>query len=271
MVDQDVLRRNNVSTFGAEARPIMFAHGFGCDQLIWRLVTPVVAHDHQVVLFDFVGAGNSRRDAYSITRYNGLGGYAQDVLDVCAALGLSGITFIGHSISGMIGMLAALREPQRFARMIMIGSSPRYINDLPDYIGGFERAEIEGLLDLMERNYDDWASFLAPLAMRNEDRPELAGELMDNFRANDASIMRQFAEVTFFSDNRRLLSQLAVPTLLLQAADDMIVPPQVADYLHRHIAGSTMRQMQASGHYPQLSAPEETRHLIREYLSAMEA
>jgi sigma-B regulation protein RsbQ len=270
MGTQDVLLRNNVRVFGAGPRPIIFAHGFGCDQTIWRLVTPAVAGDHRVVLFDYVGAGGSQRDAYSAERYGSLDGYAQDVLDICAALDLADITFVGHSISGMVGVLAALRAPERFARLIMIGASPRYLNDPPDYVGGFEQAEIEGLLELMERNYDDWAGFMAPLAMRNDDRPELAGELMDRLQSADASIMREFAALTFFSDNRELLPRLAAPALILQTTDDIIVPPEVAAYMYRRLPRGTLMMMQASGHYPQLSAPEETSRLIREYLASTE-
>ena len=202
---QAIWARHHVTEMGAGTPVIVLAHGFGCDQRMWRLVAPAFADDYRLVLFDYVGAGGSQRGAYSAERYGSLGGYAQDVLDICAALDLSDITLVGHSVSGMIGMLAALRAPERFARLIMIGASPRYLNDPPDYVGGFERAEIEGLLDLMERNYDDWAGFLAPLAMRNEERPELAGELIGRFQAADALIMHRFATIIFFSDNRQIV------------------------------------------------------------------
>lgn len=268
MMTEDILLRNNVTVRGSGERTLVFAHGMGCDQRIWSLVEPGFAADHRVVCFDYVGAGGSQRAAYDAERYADLGGYAQDVLEIARALDLREMVFVGHSISGMIGLLAAIQAPEHFGHLIMIGASARYINDPPDYIGGFDRAEIEGLLDLMERNYSDWASFLAPIVMRNADRPGLASDLRDFFMAADTTIMRQFAEVTFLSDNRASLPRLRVPALLLQTQDDVIVAPEAARYLNQHLPGSALRQLQASGHYPQLSAPGELAQVIRDYLAA---
>ncbi|HEX6607021.1 MAG TPA: alpha/beta hydrolase [Chloroflexia bacterium] len=265
---QDILTRNNVRVFGNGTQPMMFAHGFGCDQNMWRFVAPAFADDYRVVLFDYVGSGRSQRTAYDPERYGDLGGYAQDVLDICAALDLHDVIFVGHSVSSMIGLLAATRDPAHFARLIMIGPSPRYINDPPEYVGGFERADIEGLLDLMDKNYLGWANFLAPLIMQNPDHPELAGELEQSFCSTDPVTARRFAEATFFADNRRDLARSPVPALILQCVEDAIAPREVGEYVHRHLPGSTLYMMQATGHCPHLSHPDETVSAIKAYLVA---
>jgi sigma-B regulation protein RsbQ len=266
-LDHAILKRNNVQILGAGAPTMMFGHGFGCDQTIWRFVTPDFVERHRVVLFDYVGSGGSNERAYSAGRYNDLRGYTQDVLEICEALDLRELIFVGHSISGMIGILATLAAPERFSHLIMIGSSPCYINDPPDYVGGFEREEIAGLLDLMEKNYNGWAGFLAPLAMKNAERPELAQELEAQFLASDHEIARRFAEVTFSIDARQEVGLASLPTLILQTADDMIVPPEVATFLRRSMPASTLHIMRATGHYPQVSHPAETSRAIREYLT----
>jgi sigma-B regulation protein RsbQ len=189
------------------------------------------------------------------------------VLDICAALDLQDVIFVGHSVSSMVGVLAANREPERFSRLVMVGPSPRYIND-HEYVGGFERADIEGLLDLMDKNYIGWANFLAPVIMKNEDRPELTRELNESFCSTDPKITRRFAETTFFSDNRKDLSQLRVPSLIMQCAEDAIAPVEVGSYLHRVLPQSTLRLMKATGHCPHISHPEETIEAIRSYLAA---
>lgn len=263
----DVLARNNVRVFGHGRQPLMFAHGFGCDQKMWRFVTPAFEQDYRIVLFDYVGSGKSDLGAWDPDRYATLDGYARDVLEIIAALDLHDVIFVGHSVSSMVGVLAANREPERFSRLVMIGPSPRYINDT-DYVGGFERADIEGLLDLMDRNYIGWASFLAPVVMKNEDRPELAGELNDSFCSTDPKITRRFAEATFFADNRADLPHLRVPALIMQCSEDAIAPVEVGNYLHRAIPRSTLRVMKATGHCPHLSHPEETIEAIRSYLAA---
>lgn len=267
---RQVLARHNVNLLGSGTTPMLFAAGFGCDQTMWRFVTPAFTERYRVVLFDYLGVGQSDRQAYDHERYDDLGGYAGDVLDICAALDLHDVVFVGHSISGMIGALASLQAPERFARLIMISSSACYLNAPPDYCGGFDRAAIEELLELMERNYAGWSSFLAPLAMKNAGRPELAQELEASFGASDPTILRQFAAVTFLSDNRQILPRVSVPSLLLQCLDDIIVPQAAADYLHRHLRHSSLRQLHAIGHYPHLSNPDEMVGLIQAYLASQQ-
>ena len=262
----DVWGRNHVQVTGEGTRPMMFAHGFGCDQNMWRFVAPAFMRDYRGVLFDYVGAGRSDLRAYSPERYGDLRGYAQDVLEICEALDLRDLTFVGHSVSAMIGVLAAIRAPERFARLILLAPSPRYINDPPAYVGGLERREVEGLLDMMDRNYLGWAQLLAPQIMQNPERPELAGELASSFCSTDPVIARQFARVTFFSDNRRDLARIPVPSLILQCSDDLLAPTSVGEYMHRSAPNSTLRVMQATGHCPHLSDPAETIALMREYL-----
>jgi sigma-B regulation protein RsbQ len=263
----DVLVRNNVKVAGHGTQPMLFAHGFGCDQNMWRFVAPAFADDYKLVLFDYVGSGKSDLSAYDAERYAKLDGYAQDVLDVIHALELRDVVFVGHSVSAMVGVLAARQEPARFANLVMIGPSPRYLNDPPDYAGGFERSDIEGLLDTMDKNYIGWANYLGPAIMANADRPELGQELTESFCSTDPVIARRFAEATFFADNRRDLAELRVPSLILQCSEDIIAPNEVGEYVHRALPGSTLRLMQATGHCPHMSAPEETIALIREYIS----
>ena len=264
---QSILARNNVKMFGKGTQPMMFAHGFGCDQNMWRFVTPSFENDYKIVLFDYVGAGKSDLRAYSTERYGDLNGYAQDVLDICAALNLKDVIFVGHSVSSVIGMLTSIREPRRFDHLILVSPSPRYINDLPDYVGGFERADIEALLDMMEKNYIGWASFLTPAIMKNPDRPELTLELQESFCSTDPLTARQFAEVTFLSDNRSDLPKVPVPSLIMQCSDDAIAPLEVGNYLHRQLPESTLCVMKAAGHCPHMSHPEETIRIIKEYLT----
>ena len=261
----DVLSRNNVTVFGKGEQPLMFAHGFGCDQNMWRFVTPAFEDEYKIVLFDYVGAGKSDVSAYDSDRYSDLNGYAQDILDICRALDLRNVVLVGHSVSSVVGVLAAIKEPDRFAHLVMVGPSPRYIND-EGYVGGFEREEIEGLLETMEKNYIGWANFLAPAIMKNEYRPELSAELEESFCSTDPTIARQFAEVTFFADNRQDLPKLRVPSLILQCSDVMIAPEDVGRFMHQNTPGSTLRLMEATGHCPHMSAPEETIRLIQEYL-----
>jgi sigma-B regulation protein RsbQ len=246
---------------------MLFAHGFGCDQNMWRFVTPAFQDDYRIVLFDYVGAGKSDIAQYDRERYSSLEGYAQDVLDVVRALDLHDVIFVGHSVSSMIGVLAANQEPGRFSRLVMVGPSPRYINDAPDYVGGFERADIEGLLETMDKNYIGWANFLAPAIMKNPERPELSAELEASFCSTDPVIARNFAEATFFADNRADLADVRVPSLIMQCSDDMIAPRAVGDYLRVALPDSTLRVMTATGHCPHMSHPEETIAVIREYLA----
>jgi sigma-B regulation protein RsbQ len=267
-MSKDVLKRNNVTVFGRGSQTMMFAHGFGCDQNMWRFVTPAFEDDFQIVLFDYVGAGKSDVRSYIPERYSSLQGYAQDVLEVCEALNLTNIIFVGHSVSGMIGLLAAIEQPSHFSELIMVGPSPCYLNK-DNYVGGFEQDDIEGLLETMEKNYIGWANFLAPQIMKNEDRPELGQELTESFCSTDPVIARQFARATFLSDNRNDLHKLKTPSLILQCSDDLIAPLDVGNFLHKHLANSTLRVMNAKGHCPHMSNPEETISLIKNYLSVI--
>ena len=262
----NVLQRNNVRVSGRGTQPILFAHGFGCDQNMWRFVVPAFEDDYRIVLFDYVGSGKSDLSAYDSERYSTLAGYAQDVLDICEALDLRDVIFVGHSVSSMVGVLAANRAPERFSRLIMVGPSPRYIND-EGYVGGFERADIEGLLDLMDRNYIGWANFLAPVIMKNDERPELTKELEESFCSTDPKITRAFAETTFFADNRADVVGVRVPSLILQCSEDAIAPVEVGNYLHRTMPESTLRLLKATGHCPHVSHPEETVEAIKSYLA----
>jgi sigma-B regulation protein RsbQ len=222
--------------------------------------------DFRIVLFDYVGSGQSDKKAYNPERYASLDGYAEDVIEICEALQLQDVIFVGHSVSSMIGLLAAARQPDLFRQLIMVGPSPCYIND-ESYRGGFERADIEELLETMEKNYIGWANFLAPQIMNNPDRPELGDELSSSFCSTDPVIARQFAQATFFSDNRKDLKKIKTPSLILQCTDDMIAPREVGEYLSNNLENSTLRFMDATGHCPHMSHPDETITLIREYLS----
>jgi len=266
----DVLRRNNVKTFGRGNQPMLFAHGFGCDQNMWRLVTGAFEDNYRIVLFDYVGSGKSDVAAYDAKKYATLDGYARDLLDVIHALDLRDIIFVGHSVSSMIGVLAANEEPDRFAHLILIGPSPRYINE-GTYVGGFERKDIEGLFEMMDRNFIGWANFLAPAVMKNPDRPELAEELNASFCSTDPVIARRFAEATFLADNRADLARVTTPSLVLQCADDTIAPDAVGEYVSAQMRNSTLRRMRATGHCPHMSHPEETVALIEEYLASARA
>ena len=234
---------------------MLFAHGFGCDQNMWRFITPAFENDYKIVLFDYAGSGKSDLRAYDERRYSELEGYAQDVLEICSALDLHDVIFVGHSVSSIIGVLAAVKEPKRFERLIMIGPSPRYINDTA-YVGGFERADIEGLLDMMDKNFMGWASYLAPLIMQNADNPQYTKELEESFCSTDPRIARKFAEATFFADNRADLEALRVPALIMQCSDDVIAPLAVGQYTHQALPGSAFKLMKATGHCPHVSHPQ---------------
>jgi sigma-B regulation protein RsbQ len=245
---------------------MMFAHGFGCDQNMWRFVAPAFAATHRIVLFDHVGAGTSDTAAYDFTKYASLDGYVQDVLEICDELDLTDVVFVGHSVSAMVGVLAAVRAPDRFGCLVLIGPSPRYVDD-EGYTGGFSRADIDDLLASLENNYLGWSSAMAPAIVGNPERPELGEELTNSFCRADPAIARQFAQVTFLSDNRADLARLRVPALVLQCSDDLIAPEAVGRYVHRHLTGSTLRLLKARGHCPNLSAPAETVAAIQDFVA----
>jgi sigma-B regulation protein RsbQ len=262
------VERNNVTVHGdPEDPPMIFAHGFGCDQNMWRHVWPAFAQDHRVVLFDHVGAGGSDASAYDRERYGTLQGYADDVLDICRELDLHDVVFVGHSVSAMVGVLAAAADPARFARLVLVGPSPRYIDD-EGYEGGFTREDIEGLLESLDSNYLGWSSQMAPLIMGNDERPGLGEELTNSFCRADPEIAAHFARVTFLSDNREDLANVHTPSLVLQCSHDVIAPEPVGEYVARRLSGSTLVRLNATGHCPNLSAPEETVAAIRAFLAA---
>jgi sigma-B regulation protein RsbQ len=262
----DVMVRHNVRTFGHGSVPMMFAHGFGCDQNMWRFITPAFERDYRIVLFDYLGHGQSDASAYDPARYRTLDGYASDVLAICAALDIRHGIFVGHSVSAMVGALASIREPDRFNRLVMIGPSPRYVND-GDYAGGFSRGDIDELLQSLESNYLGWSSAMAPVIMGRDDRPELGQELTNSFCRTDPAIARQFARVTFLSDNREDLPRVPVRTLVLQCSSDVIAPDAVGAYVHDRLPDSVLVRMQATGHCPNLSAPAETVEAVKAFLA----
>ncbi|MFD9162726.1 alpha/beta fold hydrolase [Streptomyces sp. NPDC059558] len=262
----DILRRNNVKVSGSPGRPVvMLAHGFGCDQNMWNLVTPALAEDYQVVLFDYVGSGGSDPSAWSAERYGSLHGYARDVVEVCEALDLRDVAFVGHSVSAMIGVHAAAAAPERFSSMVMVGPSPCYIDD-DTYRGGFSAEDIEELLQSLESNYLGWSAVMAPVIMANPERPELGDQLANSFCATDPAVARVFARTTFLSDSRADLKSVTVPTLVLECSQDVIAPREVGSYVHSAVVGSRLVTLDATGHCPQLSAPEATASAIRTFL-----
>ena len=262
----DVLLRNNVTVAGnPSGRPMLFAHGFGCDKNMWRFVAPAFEARYRTVLFDYVGAGSSDLKAYDPQRYATLDGYARDVLEICEALDLRDAVFVGHSVSAMVGVLAALAAPEWFGALILVAPSPRYIDD-GDYVGGFTEQDIQELLASLDSNYLGWSSAMAPVIVGNPDRPELGLELTESFCRTDPEIQKRFARVTFMSDNREDLARVAVPTLVLQCSDDVIAPDPVGEYVHRNLPGSELVKLRATGHCPNLSAPEETAAAIARFL-----
>jgi sigma-B regulation protein RsbQ len=245
---------------------MLFAHGFGCDQNMWRYVAPAFEDEYRVVLFDHVGAGRSDLSAYDRIKYSSLDGYAADILELCRELELHDVIFVGHSVSAMMGILAAAAEPDRFRQLVLVGPSPRYLND-DAYVGGFTREDIDGLLESLESNYLGWSGAMAPTIMGNLDRPELAEELTNSFCRTDPAIAKHFARVTFLSDNRSDLGRVDIPTLVLQTREDVIAPIQVGEYVERALPQGELVVLNATGHCPNLSAPEQTIAAIKAFLS----
>jgi sigma-B regulation protein RsbQ len=266
-MSDDVLGRHAVQVTGnRDGQPMVFAHGFGCDQTLWRFVAPAFEQDFRIVTFDYVGAGRSDRSAYDPQRYATLDGYAADILAICRALELEDVVLVGHSVSAIVAILASIAEPERFSDLLLITPSPRYLDDPPDYRGGFSRADIDGLLQMLDVNAIGWASFLAPIVMGNPDRPELTTDLEATFCSIDPVMARQFAEVTFLGDNRVDLAKVSTPSLIVQCANDAVAPMEVGDYMHRHLARSAIKVINATGHCPHVSHPAETIAAMREHL-----
>ena len=262
-----IFQRHNIHVVGSGSKTILFAHGYGCDQMMWRFLLPAFQDDYRLVLFDYVGAGKSDLSQYNRRKYGNLDGYADDVLEIVDAVGGSPVIFVGHSVSAMIGVIAANRRPTAFERLILVAPSPRYIDD-EDYIGGFSRQDVEALVRTLDENHLGWSRAMAPVIMKNEDRPELASELAESFCRTDPEVAKHFARVTFLSDNRADLRHVSVPSLVLQCSEDSIAPDAVGDFVHRQIPGSTFVKLRARGHCPHLSAPAETIASIRDYLAS---
>lgn len=244
---------------------MLFAHGFGCDQNMWRYVAPAFEDEFNTILFDHVGAGGSDLSAYEPAKYSTLSGYADDVVEIGRELRLRDAVFVGHSVSAMIGLLASLKAPGMFRSLIMVGPSPRYIDDA-DYVGGFKEEQIAELLDFLADNHMGWSTAMAPVIMGNADRPELGEELTNSFCRTDPDIAREFARVTFNSDNRDDLAKTKIPTLILQCSDDVIAPVAVGEYVHQHIPDSKLVLLKATGHCPNLSAPDEVISAMRGFV-----
>jgi sigma-B regulation protein RsbQ len=263
-----VIGRNNVTISGRDDGPVMmFAHGFGCDQAMWQKLLPYFVDDYRLVLFDHVGAGHSDISAYDWEKYGSLNGYASDLLEICAALELEDVILVGHSVSTMIAVIAAVQEPNRFSHLVLLAPSPRHTDDPYDgYVGGFSREDIEGLLASLDSNYFAWAAAVAPMVMGNPQEPGLAEDLLASFCRTNPTIARHFAGVTFFSDTRPELKKVRTNCLILQCSDDRLAPPEVGAYLRKNLEHSTLVQLQATGHCPHVSAPGETAQEIRHYL-----
>jgi len=266
----DVRSRNHVTVTGRSGGPVvMLAHGFGCDQNLWRLVVPILERDFTVVLFDHVGAGRSDLSSWSKERYSTMSGYAEDVLEICSELALGPLTFVGHSVSAMMGVLAVAQEPEAFSGLVLLAPSPCFIDDpATGYRGGFAAEDIDELLESLDANYLGWSGAMAPVIMGNPERPELGEELTNSFCRTDPDIARVFARVTFLSDNRQDLAKVTVPALVAQCSSDAIAPPEVGIFVQSQIPGSQLVTLNATGHCPQLAAPEETAAAIASFAGA---
>jgi sigma-B regulation protein RsbQ len=257
--------RNNVHIAGTGPGAMLFAHGFGCDQNMWRYVSPAFEDRFRTILFDHVGAGGSDLKAYDSQKYSKLDGYADDVVEIGNELGLKEAVFVGHSVSAMIGLVASLKAPGMFKSLVMVGPSPRYIDD-ENYVGGFKKQQITELLGFLAENHMGWSAAMAPAIMGNADRPELSAELTNSFCRTDPDIAKEFARVTFNSDNRSDLAKVTIPTLILQCSEDVIAPVAVGEYVHRQMPNSELVILKATGHCPNLSAPEEVIAAMRGFV-----
>lgn len=260
-----IIERNNVIVTGKGDHVMLFAHGFGCSQEAWGRITSAFEDDFKLVLFDYIGAGRSDISAYDKEKYNSLDGYAGDIIEICKSLNISNAVFVGHSVSSMIGALAAIKEPSLFKKLIFIGPSPSYMNS-GDYVGGFDKDDIDSLLEIMEDDYLGWAKIMAPKMVANPDNPESSEEMENFLCTTNHEILKDFARVTFFSDNRKDLANIPVESFTLQCSEDIIAPLEVGQYIKDNTPGNKMVVLQATGHCPHMSAPEETIKAIRSFL-----
>ncbi|SAK94850.1 alpha/beta hydrolase [Caballeronia catudaia] len=261
----NIIQRNNMRVVGDSQRTMLFSHGFGCDQSMWRYVAPTFEARYRTVLFDLVGSGRSDLASYDFAKYSSLYGYVDDVLEILDEVEASRVVFVGHSVSAMIGMLAAIKAPERFAANVMVGPSPSFISD-GEYPGGFARADIEELLETLENNFLGWSRTMAPAIMGAPEQPQLSEELVNSFCRTDPDIARHFARVTFLADLRAAMSRVTTPTLIVQSNDDFLAPVSVGEYMHQHIPGSRLAIVKNVGHCPHLSAPSATVDAIESFL-----
>lgn len=261
----NVVKRNNVNILGQGDTPMLFAHGFGCDQNMWRFVAPAFEEDYRTVLFDHVGAGKSQLSAYDHEKYNSLQGYADDIIEIIEAMNLEDCVFVGHSVAATMGVLAAEKRPELFKSLVLVAPSPCYINK-DDYVGGFSEAQTEELLESLDQNHLGWSQSMAPVIMGNPDREELSAELVNSFCNTDPDIAKHFARVTFMSDHRESLCKVGIPSLVLQCSNDAIAPRSVGDFMHQELPDSELVLLEATGHCPNLSAPEETIEAMKRFL-----
>jgi sigma-B regulation protein RsbQ len=264
-VANKILQRNNVTITGNGDTVMLFAHGFGCDQNAWRRITQAFTDDYKLVLFDYIGAGKSDTSAYDKMKYSTLDGYATDILEICRELNIKDAKFVGHSVSCMIGALASIKESSVFKKLIFIGPSPYYLNE-EEYVGGFEQEDIDNLLEVMDDDYIKWSKSMAPEIMGKHQEPVLKEELTDFFCSYDPEIAKDFARVTFLSDNRKDLPNIPVESLTLQCSEDIIAPLDVGEYINKHAPNNKMIILKATGHCPHMSAPEETIEAIKSFL-----
>jgi len=260
-----LIKQNNITIHGTSSKVMFFVHGYGCDQNMWRFITPHFEDTYKIVLIDLVGSGKSDENAYNFDKYNSLEGYADDIINICDALNLQDVCIVAHSVGAMIASLAAIKRPELFKKLIMICPSPRYVNDAP-YIGGFSQKDIDELLETLDYNYLGWSRAMAPVIMDNLDRPELAAELEASFCQNNPEIATHFAKVTFLGDNRKDLKKLSTDTLIIQSKIDAIASIEIGQFVHNNISNSKLVVLETIGHCPHLIAPIKTSEAIKNYL-----
>lgn len=265
-MNKEIMLRNNIHISGKGSQAIIFAHGFGCDQNMWRFITPAFEKDHRIILFDHVGSGKSDQSAYDFEKYNSLEGYAEDLIKICEELNLENVIFVGHSVGSIIGAIASLERPDIFKKLIMIGPSPCYINK-NGYFGGFSKEDIDELIETLESNYLGWSNYITPVIIGNPDKPEFSEELKNSFCSMNPKIAKHFAKVTFLSDNRDDLSRVLTPSLIIQCHPDVIAPLKVGEFVHESMPKSWYKLLDTSGHCPHLTAPNQVITAMKNFLN----
>lgn len=262
----DAVKRNNVNVIGQGKKTVMLAHGFGCDQKMWRFLTPLLEDDYRIVLFDYVGSGQAEHQLYDKKRYSTLAGYAQDLIEIGQELELTNCLFIGHSVSSSIGMLASLNAPNLFSHLVMVCPSPCFLNLPPDYMGGFDKSDLEELIDLMDKNYMGWANYLAPLVMGQNNNLDMVAELENSFCSTDPMYAKPFAKATFFADDRDKLELVQLPTLILQSSDDNLASPTIGEYMRDKIPNAQLEVIDSHGHCLHMTEPTRVNTLTRQFV-----